>query len=241
VLSVPDFVGTGQVLATDLNVPVTITQSPIAGTHLLPGTSTLVTFTAKDAAGNTSTATTTIVVSRGDTTAPLIVCAPPTTVYAITGSGFANVPVLANATDDSGVVTLGQTPANGSLLPGRDAPYTVIAKAIDRAGNFASCTTTLRVKYLPLPTISCSAATAIQGNGAGLATVPTLAKITGSASGVALTQTPAAGSQIHSSTTPYVVTATATNSAGSTSCTTTLTVKFPPALRGYSIESQNRQ
>ncbi|MFM8357543.1 MAG: hypothetical protein ACKOET_03215, partial [Verrucomicrobiota bacterium] len=117
---------------------VTITQSPAAGTLVGLGVTTI-TLTATDAAGNSTTATTTFTVS--DTTPPTITC-----------PAYDQVPTVVNRTDatalDNCSVTLtwtinGQTPIGDTvtLPPGC---HTLVWTAIDGAGNTATCTKTVR-------------------------------------------------------------------------------------------------
>ncbi|HVY69977.1 MAG TPA: HYR domain-containing protein, partial [Verrucomicrobiae bacterium] len=81
--TMPDL--TPQLVVTDNVTPtgsLVITQSPAAGAAINLGV-TPVTFTVKDAAGNPATCDTTIEVSAGDVTPPVITsCAPPATANA---------------------------------------------------------------------------------------------------------------------------------------------------------------
>ena len=108
-------VGTFAATATDAVGPVTLTYSKSVGT-VLPFGTTSVTVTAKDGAGNTSTATFTVLVQ--DTTPPVIT-APDMTVEATSPAG-AKVTLSPTATDAVGPVTLTLSIASGLDVRVRD-------------------------------------------------------------------------------------------------------------------------
>ncbi len=125
--------------ATDLvDGPVSVASDVILPCHCGPGT-TLVTFTASDAAGNTATATTTVIVH--DTTAPSLSVPAPLTVNRNVPGG-ATVSLTATATDA----------VNGTVAVASDLPVIcpvgvtlVTFVATDGAGNTATATTTVTV------------------------------------------------------------------------------------------------
>jgi hypothetical protein len=141
---VPDF--TGSTAAVDACGSVTVTQSPAAGTPVGPGI-TVVTITATDGAGLTSTCTANFTVS--DTTAPTIsVCAGDQTLSA--GSGcFVSLPDYTgdvSAADDctpSGSLVVIQSPAPGTLIG--VGVNLVTFTVTDGAGNPATCTANITV------------------------------------------------------------------------------------------------
>jgi len=134
--TMPDL--TGGVTATDNSglAPV-ITQSPVAGTTLYPGT-TLITITATDGSGNTATCTVNQTVV--DSTKPSVTCpgnqietpdsAGNFTLYDYTG--------LITATDNcTGAPTVTQSPAAGTVLT---QTTTITITATDGSGNTDTCT-----------------------------------------------------------------------------------------------------
>jgi uncharacterized repeat protein (TIGR01451 family) len=123
---------------------VTVTQSPAAGTLVAKGT-TQITLTAKDAAGNTTTASVNFVVN--DTTPPVISCPTDITVYLPLHSTATSMAVnyAATATDNCGVQSITYSIAPGSVFSVGTTPVTVTAT--DTSGNTASCTFHVTVLY----------------------------------------------------------------------------------------------
>lgn len=133
--------------------PITVTQSPAAGTPVGLGTHTI-TLSANDGssnnggAGNTTTITTILTVA--DQTAPVISCPsnievflPPNTPAT---SMVVNYPA-ATATDNcSAAPTVSYSHASGSVFP--VGPTTVTVTATDAAGNESHCSFTVTVRYL---------------------------------------------------------------------------------------------
>lgn len=137
--------------ATDLEA-VAITQSTAAGTALNPGVYP-VTLTATDAAGNKSTATTSVTVR--DLTPPTITaCAPAATVSIDPTTSLATVPNMTGGVtaidNGGGPVSVTQAPAAGTTLG--LGTYPVAFTVADLAGNIASCSSTLNVIAVPPPT-----------------------------------------------------------------------------------------
>lgn len=131
--------------ASDNCGSVTVSQSPAAGTPVGLGTHQI-TVTATDAAGNSSTATTSVTVS--DTTAPVLSCPanivvtlPPNTSATSMAVNFATP----TATDNCSTPTVTTSVASGSVFPvGTTA---VTATATDAATNSSSCSFTVTVLY----------------------------------------------------------------------------------------------
>src|SRR5439155_890885 len=110
------------------------------------------TWTAKDACGNTSTASQTVHVV--DTTPPVIACPGDTTV----GECHNKVTYTATATDAcSGPVPVVCVPPPGTTFPVGET--TVTCTATDACGNVARCT--FKVTVVPNPVCSISGATSI--------------------------------------------------------------------------------
>jgi uncharacterized repeat protein (TIGR01451 family) len=123
---------------------VTVTQSPAAGTLVGKGT-TPITLTAKDAAGNTTTASVNFIVN--DTTPPVISCPTDIIVYLPLHSTATSMAVsyAATATDNCGVQGITYSIAPGSVFSVGTTPVT--ATATDTSGNTASCTFNVTVLY----------------------------------------------------------------------------------------------
>lgn len=126
--------------ATDNVTPnPTITQSPAAGTIIT--SNTVVTMTATDAAGNSSTCT--VQVNVADQTPPVVTCTNPNVNVPLGANCTATVPAYnanVNITDNCtpfGSLTITQSPAAGATISTTTA---VTVTATDQAGNSASCT-----------------------------------------------------------------------------------------------------
>jgi uncharacterized repeat protein (TIGR01451 family) len=134
----------GTATATDNCSTPTISRSPSGNTF--PVGSTTVTWTATDAAGNSSTATQTVTVI--DNTPPVISCPANVTVYLplhTTATSMAVSYPAATATDNCGVASIGYSIPSGSVFNVGTTPVT--ATATDVHGNTASCAFTVTVLY----------------------------------------------------------------------------------------------
>jgi HYR domain len=218
---VPNYAGAA--MTSDNCGPVTVSQSPAAGTPVGLGPHT-VTVTATDGAGNSSSCTTTFTVN--DTTAPTVSC-PADSSASAGPSCTAPVPNYAGAataSDNCGPVTVSQSPAAGA--PVGVGPHTVTVTATDGAGNSSTCTTTFTVIDNTAPTVSCPANSSASADASCQAAVPNYAAAATASDNcgpVTKTQSPAAGSLVGLG--PHTVTVTATDASGnSTTCTTTFTV-----------------
>ena len=217
------------VTATDCNGPVTLAQSPTAGTVVGLGTHTI-TVTAIDAAGNPSTCTTTLTVV--DTTPPVVNCPVATTVSADANcqTTIPDVRAGVTATDCNGPVTLVQSPAAGTVVG--LGTHTITVTATDADGNPSTCTTTLTVVDTTPPVVSCPAATTVSADANCQTTIPNvLAGVTATDCNgpVTLAQSPLASTVVGLGT--HTITVTATDAAGNAAiCTTTLTVVNAPPL-----------
>src|SRR5207302_5969625 len=123
--------------ALDIALPL----CPAAGTVVGLGAHTI-TVTATDAAGNSATCTTSFTVT--DNTPATVTCPAATSASAGANCQAAVPNVLSGVTvsdncSSAGTITLGQSPAAGTLVgPGT---YTITVTATDAAGNSATCTT----------------------------------------------------------------------------------------------------
>src|SRR5438094_744876 len=150
----PDF--TSGVVATDCNssTPLSITQTPTAGTLVGLG-STTVTLHVKDGATNESTCTASFTVT--DNTPPTITtCAPNQSAFA---NGLCQAPVpdftsgvVATDCNSSTPLSITQTPTAGTLVGLGVTPVTLHVK--DGATNESTCTATFTVTDNTPPTIT---------------------------------------------------------------------------------------
>jgi probable HAF family extracellular repeat protein len=206
-----------------------VDQSPAAGTLVGMGTH-LITVTAKDAAGNMATCTTTFTVK--DTTPPTIIC-PPSMISFADVNGKALLPNLlagVTASDNctpAGNLALTQSPTPGTILG--IGGHVVILTAADEAGNIAVCSTTFAVHDTTPPVLACPKSLSQSANKNSQAVVPDVVSLTivsdncTAADKLVVVQSPAAGALVGMGS--HVITVIATDEAGNTStCATTLTV-----------------
>src|SRR5439155_305350 len=152
--TVPDVLG--GVSVSDSCSPtnaISLTQSPLAGTLVGPGTNTI-TVTATDAAGNSATCTTSFVVT--DNTAPTVICSATPSAFAdhdahpIVPDVLGGVSVSDNCSPTN-AITLTQSPLAGTLVG--LGTNTITVTATDAAGNSATCTTSFVVTDNTAPTV----------------------------------------------------------------------------------------
>lgn len=131
--------------------PISVTQSPAAGTPVGLGTYTI-TLSANDGssnnggAGNTTTVTTTLTVA--DQTAPSISCPSDVVVYLPLNTPDTSMPVsypAATASDNCSTPTITYDHVSGSVFS--VGTTTVTATATDAAGNHSSCSFHVTVLY----------------------------------------------------------------------------------------------
>lgn len=115
---------------------VTVTRAGVPAGNSFPVGTTTITYTARDTAGNTATATQ--VVRVIDNTPPTLACPNPITVEATSAVGAVVVfPSPAVSDNCPGPITTASVPASGSMLP--IGTTNVIVTATDAAGNKATC------------------------------------------------------------------------------------------------------
>ena len=142
---------------------ITLSQNPQPGTVLNgDGTSQLVTLTADDGNGNTSTCSFTVTVQ--DQTDPLIVC-PDGSITPFTLASDANCNAVlpdytneATVTDnctESAAITVSQNPPPGTVLNGHGTSQLVTLTADDGNGNTITCSCTVTVQDQTDPLIVC--------------------------------------------------------------------------------------
>ena len=147
----------GSATATDAVGVVSLTRNPQDNLFAL-GT-TLITWTARDAAGNTATGVQAVTIV--DTTAPVITAPADITVEA-TGVTTAVDAGQASATDLVGVVSVSRDPLNSDFEVG---VHTIVWTASDAAGNLASDTQVITVQDTTPPVIEAQADRTLEATG----------------------------------------------------------------------------
>ena len=212
---------TSQAAAND-NCSVLVTQSPLPGSSIGLGTTT-VTLTAEDNAGNTANCSFTVTVE--DNTAPTITCPTDQTVYVESScSALLSDYTSAITANDNCSVTVTQSPVAGSSLSLGTTSVTLTAT--DNAGNSTMCTFNVSVEDNTPPTISCLDDLTVTADGSCTYTVGDYTSVITAEDNcsVNVTQTPEAGTAISVGTTG--ITLTATDNAGNTSnCTFNIIVE----------------
>ena len=140
------------VTATDAVGVTSLVCSPASGTSFAAG-STTVSCNAKDAAGNSTTATFKVIVR--DVAAPVIATPPNVIAEATSAAGAAVTFALPSATDTVGVTSVRCTPSSGSTFP--IGTTTVSCVASDAAGNSASSSFSVLVRDTTAPVIGAAA------------------------------------------------------------------------------------
>jgi uncharacterized repeat protein (TIGR01451 family) len=209
---------------------VTVSSSPPSGS-VFPLGLTVVTSTAQDAKGNTSTCSFTVTVI--DATPPVITCPASFFVNADIGkcSAAVNYPAPTATDNCGGTVTVSSSPASGSVFPLGSTIVTSTAK--DAAGNTSTCSFTVTVNDTEPPVITSPAPMVVTTDagtcGAVVSFTPTATD--NCPAGLTVTSSPASGSVFPVGTT--TVTCTAKDAAGNTSnCSFDVTVKDgePPQI-----------
>ena len=209
---------TGMATVSDNCDPsVAVSQSPTAGTVIT--SATMITLTATDAAGNSTSCTFTV--DPKDTTLPTLACPGDQEPSFDANCEFALLDYAAISTISDNCdanPTVVQTPPAGTSITSATAVTIVVT---DAAGNSTSCTINVDPKDTMVPSLACPAdqqpsfdanCEYVLLDYTGMATVSDNCDTSPS-----LVQSPTAGTTITSAT---VVTITATDAAGnSTSCT----------------------
>ena len=139
---------------TDDCGPVTITQSPAAGSNLLDPGNTSVTLTATDASNNSTTCTFTLTLN--DVTPPSLFCNNSTqfeTLNANCEASLSNYTSFFSGGDNCDVnLTITQSPAPGTAISSNTS---VTLTATDASGNSTTCTFTVELEDFIAPSITC--------------------------------------------------------------------------------------
>ena len=147
----------GTPTARDDCSPVSVTSD---ASVIYPLGETVVTFTGRDAQGNTATCTTLVTIADND--APVLTCADDVVVAGDPATCSATVtmaaPTASDTCDGDGVSVVGP-PLEAVFAAGTTANTYF---AVDAAGNQAQCTTSVTVTGNPSLTIECEAAVTVQ-------------------------------------------------------------------------------
>src|SRR6185369_15310918 len=149
---------TFNVTATD-NCAVTNRVSVAVSGFAFPVGITIVTNSARDSSGNSSTCTFTVTVN--DTQPPLITCPASITLTTAPGVCISNVIFNITGTDNCAVTSLVSVPPSGFSFP--LGTTTVTNRATDPSGNSSQCTFTVTVNDLEPPVITCPANITVNG------------------------------------------------------------------------------
>ncbi|NND95399.1 MAG: tandem-95 repeat protein, partial [Flavobacteriales bacterium] len=216
---------------------ITITQSPIPGT-VVSG-SQVVTMTADDGNGNTTTCTFTLTVD--DTTDPTIADCPVDATVVVDGSceyslpDYTGIPTVADNCTAVGSLVVTQSPVAGTILSGNGTTQLVTITVTDANGNDADCSFTLTLDDDSAPLISsCQGDTTIVENSCSyvLDDFTDTAIATDNCTTVGnltITQSPLPGTVISGEGTTQLVTLTVTDEDGlSSNCSFTITLDDGP-------------
>jgi Pro-kumamolisin, activation domain/Bacterial surface protein, Ig-like domain/Immunoglobulin I-set domain/Bacterial Ig-like domain (group 3) len=144
--AMPDVTGTNYIIATDLSLPLTITQAPATNTALPLGTN-LVVLTLSDAYGNNAYSTNYVAVR--DETPPVITLAGSALMTAELGATFADPG--ATVTDTCEAIALFTT--NGTVNVNVAGTNTLTYLAVDGSGNTNTATRVIVVRDTTPPAI----------------------------------------------------------------------------------------
>lgn len=160
-VSLPDYRSSITTSDNCYSAVTNISQSPAPGTILTGhNTNQVVTMTATDSAGNSSTCT--FIVNLQDNTQPQVNC-PGNTTGQVDNNCQYTIPDYrgsATSTDNctsSGNIIYNQIPAPGTVIGGVGTVQTISIIAIDGANNRDTCTFTLTLYDLTPATITCPA------------------------------------------------------------------------------------
>ena len=221
-LTLPDF--TGELTVTDACSAVTVIQEPLPGTALAVGNHPI-TFTATDAATNTSTCVMTLSVI--DSSAPVISSGPTNSTLSAVTNCAAIVPDLTTqiVASDCSLFTIAQNPLAGSLIP--LGTNEVVLTVTDTNGLSAVWSVIFTVVDDTPPVFVVCATNRSLGAGTNcVLTIPDLTgelTVTDACSAVTLTQAPVSGTTLALG--DHLVTFTARDAvSNSSTCTMTLSV-----------------
>ena len=138
----------GVATASDSCSAVSISRTGIPANFRFPTGTTVITYTATDASGNSTTATQTVTVHESPAIAPVISCPTDVTVFLPVNSTATSMAVnypAPTATDNCSTPTITTDHASGSIFPVGTTVVTVTATDAD--GNHSSCQFNVTVLY----------------------------------------------------------------------------------------------
>ncbi|MFK7969522.1 MAG: HYR domain-containing protein [Bacteroidia bacterium] len=154
-------------VADNCSQNATILQLPLPGTPFGALDTVTVLLTAVDTAGNQGFCSFKVI--KRDTTPPTIVC--PTVGYTVTADANCNGKladyrpiIIGSVTDNCNVladIDITQSPDSGTFIGGIGNSQLVTMTATDTSGNSASCTLTVTVVDLTLPSFTCPSDTIV--------------------------------------------------------------------------------
>lgn len=219
---------------------VTVTQSPALGTTLTgAGTVQVVTLTATDASGNTSTCTFNVTLT--DTNDPVVVSCPSNQNVSANAScqfvmaDYTSSMTVTDNCSPAGSIVITQSPAAGATVSGTQ---TVTLTATDPSGNSTTCSFQVIVADNTVPTIvTCAPNTTGNVNASCQYLLPNYTSLVTAtdnctvASSLTVTQSPVAGTLVGIGTTVVTLTVSDANGNSST-CTFNVVVtdNTPPTL-----------
>ena len=228
----------GVATAEDSCSAVSISRTGVPPNFIFPTGTTIITYTATDASGNTAVATQTVTVLESPAIPPTI--AAPADVTAFTGPGASSCGTFvsdatlgtATASDNCPGVTVTRTgvPA-GNIFPVGNT--TVTYRATDKSGNFTEDTQVVTVIDNTPPAISCPLPITLEPT-CPAGAIATWAEPVGTDNcpGSTTTRTagPAPGSVFPIGTTTVTYSVTDAHGNGPVSCSFTVTVLTPQAV-----------
>lgn len=148
--------------ASDACTDITLQQSPSPGTMMSPGIYAINLVVADDA-WNTDNCSFQLTVL--DTSPPVLECMDDMVVAVNDACEYQMTDLLAEitASENCGIASLNQSPAEGELL--EVGIHTVTINALDMNGQLSSCSFSIEVVDDQLPTISCTAASTFSSDG----------------------------------------------------------------------------
>jgi hypothetical protein len=184
---------------------------------VFPTGTTVITYTARDASGNTTTGTQNVTVTESPAINPTVSAPADSSAFADANcqAPVPNYTAGSTASDNCGTVTLSQSPTAGSLVG--YGPHTVTVTATDPSGNTASDTVVFTVNDNTPPTITAPADSSAFADANCLAPVPDYRPGTTTADNcgsVTLSQSPAPGTLVGYG--PHNVVVTADDGHGNT-------------------------
>jgi hypothetical protein len=212
----------------------TVSCSPASGSTFTIG-ATIVTCTARDTSGNTSSCT--FLVEVRDQQRPVITCPTDMTTFSYPTACSAPVSYPVTVQDNCPGATISCTPPSGSAMP--VGTNWVACSAADTSGNTAACSFRVVVRDIERPALTCPADIVIDGSNGNCSRVATYnPSVRDNCPGVTVACVPPSGTTFAEGTNRVQCTAVDAN-ANMTMCTFSVIVRLQP-LTAAPLESQVR-